>query len=372
MTDNTPDSESKPTPSVENEPAGRQGELFPEDAARPASRAGLRRIPITLKFNEGWKNVALTLGAFSLVLLVVVSWLLWFEMSKRFPNLDAGSYAGAIQGIFPGESEGQGVFYVERKPNSDKLLFVLFRQDWQPQVVTSASSGNDSKDGEWLLPISINGPDAKLRFIGSKEGAGEFGGKVVNLNNGTQGSWNIKQIVQESPAAAEAASEIQAWLQKRSELEDIDNRIARAEAEIPRQRAEINKLTDFITEGSKLKSRAQQKLDESRQELTRREASLKSRREEARNLEQQFDLSHRVRGLGKLVSLGRESLEREAHWVSSMMDSDLQNVPPDLEVAVDKSKKIIELKRELAEERARIDRLEHAAAEQEEPAEEVE
>jgi hypothetical protein len=148
--------------------------------------------------------------------------------------------------------------------------------------------------------------------------------------------------------------EIQLWLRLKAELADVDEQIQAAEAKVPEQRKEIEKLTEFITEGNNLRARADEKYRNVRAELDRRKEVLKAKQAEAKDLEKKIVLSHSVTPMGKLVSLSRASLEREARWIDSLLRTGPVETNEDLDLAVDRGKSVLSLKGQIEQERERI------------------
>ena len=297
----------------------------------------------------------------SLILLALVTFLLWLEMKKRFPMLPPGVYVGKIEGIFKDDGVNADVrFLVERSSDSDDLALVVVRPGWVPQVVSAALPEREGGMGttaaqDWLLPITVAGIDGKLRFVGSKVGPAEFVGRVQNIETDVDGSWSLAKVrAIPSSSDPQEIQEIRHWLFMKAELGEVERQISEAQAEAPRQQKEIEKLTGFVTEGERLKSSAEEKYVEVKDLLSDLKNKVKGRQEEARGLEEQTMLSQRLTGMGRLVSLARESLEREGRWVESMLRADSGSLSPDVEDALRQSEKVQKLREQLAIERGKI------------------
>lgn len=307
-------------------------------------------------FYRRWAPHLLAIAA--LVALVVISCLFWLEVSKRFPRVAAGSYVGKISGAGLGSKDREVKFYVERAPGSEDLFFVIMEPGWVPQVVSAVVGSTARMQSEWLLPVIVQGPSARLKFTGTTVGPGQYNGALVNLDSAQEGEWSLRALQEEPPLATAADSAmIRLWLLLQSELSDVEEKIAQAAQEIPLQKEEIERLTNLLTEGQELKSRANEKYALARDELHRALEELENRRQEAKRLEASFEVSQRVTAEGRLVSLARESLEREWRWVDSMLRAGVKDQSEDLQAAIDKGQKIFDLKQQLELEKEALQRL---------------
>ncbi len=298
-------------------------------------------------------RIPLIVSAVALVVLVVMSFLLWLEISKRFPKFPTGLYAGEITGLWPEQTR----VYLEQLPKNLEMLVVVLRDGWKPQIIVGALAGSRTDLGEELLPIQIGSKTDTLQFIGEAKGTRFFFGKVSD-RLGNQGEWYMRPVdkEQELPAEPSLAS-LRLWLLLKAEIQDVDSQIKSAEAKVPTQRAEIEKLTGFITEGERLKNKAGEKLNAVKEELKAQQELQRKKQEEAKRVEETLVVSQKVSGQGKLVALSRESLEREGRWVDSMLRTGGVSMNRELSIAVEKAEKISALQREIALEKKRLEEL---------------
>lgn|GEM_PF-1671778 len=288
----------------------------------------------------------------ALLALIVMSCLFWLEVSKRFPRIEAGSYVGNIIGAGLSDKQRPVKFYVERAPGGEDLFFAILKPGWTPQVVSSVVSSAGRLQSQWLLPITVQGPEGKLRFIGTTVGPFRYGGAVTNLDTGREGEWSLR-VIHAVPSATDDVdgTEIRLWLLLWAELQDVEAKIAAAEAKVPEQRAEIEKLTNLLTEGVQLKIKSNEKFIQAKEDLQRVKEQLEIKREQAKRLEASIEVSQRVTGMGRLVSLARESLEREWRWADSMLRAGVKDQSEDLKAAIERAERITALKKEIARQR---------------------
>jgi len=315
--------------------------------------SGLFEDFVTDLFRKNW--IPCLVAFLALCLFAVVSYSLWSEGKERFPRLAAGSYLGAVEGIFTEEGGAPVRLYVEAFPDRDDMLFLLLRSGSQPVLLAMASPGGGPGDQSFYFPPTITSGDLGLKLTGKLTEGGYFGGLAENTGNRNRGSWWLRPVREGSEETRRRESEVERWLAVRTEIDDVQSEIAFAEKRAPELKAEIEKLTDYVTEGRSLKVKADQKLALERESLRQAQEKLQGRQREAQLLESRIELSQRVTGMGKLVSLARETLDRERRWFDSMFSSGAAGA--DIEQAAAKAAELFDLKKAIALEEDRIARL---------------
>lgn len=310
------------------------------------------------------RRVSAVQGVAALLLfgLIIVSTLWLRERRQRFPALSPGEYLGQIYGISENEPNEGIRLYVDRDPGRDDLLFVLLAPGWEPKYVQTVAEGEDQNNAEWLLPVTVAESKGKLKFIGQMTADGEFTGSVYDIENGKEGSWGLRRISESlSKAIAIDVVDTRLWLMLRSELRGLDAEIDKARTIVPEQRREIEKLTNFITEKSQLKTNADQKYEAEQAASRKISADFQKKHEEVDKLRKQIDLSQKLTGMGKLVALSRESLDRENRWLQSMLRSSVGDDSSELDEAVKRGERILDLRRQIEIENEKIYSLLHPA-----------
>ncbi|MBN8548816.1 MAG: hypothetical protein J0M12_05840 [Deltaproteobacteria bacterium] len=297
----------------------------------------------------------------ALLSLLVVSTLLWLEIKRRFPVLEPGGYYGTLRGVLD-ESEGPLHFYVERQPQGDDLFFCVLNEGWKPQVVSAVIRSGGSDSG-WLLPVTVVGEKAKLKFIGTRIGPGEYQGTVSDMSSSAEGSWTL-HAVQDSPAAISASDEeeLRLWLRKRAELTEVERKIKEFEARVPQQKADIEKVTEFISERGQVQASSDAQLKSAKDEQSQVRKDLDAAQDRLRRLQERIEISQRISPSGKLAALGRESLERDARWAESLLRTSGAETVTGLDDAVVRGQKILEMKREIELEKNTIFKLTYDGA----------
>ena len=309
----------------------------------------------------GKARVAYLISIILLLGLLTVSYLLFAEWSRRFPHLEPGSYMGTISGTVGQEpvprTQSKLNFYVERSEGSDEYLVVVLHSGWMPQLVSGVPVGSEGQ----ILPLVLKGDGGRFTLTGKQIEPSKFQGKISGPEY--KGTWEMIRVPSDSLALdEEALKQLKLWLLLRAELTDIEVKIGDAETVVPAQRREIEKLTAFVTEGERLKTKANEKYLAIQEDLKKAQQAFKVRQDEARKLEETLRISQKLPGIGKLVALSRESLEREGRWIDSMLKSSQNQSPEDLEQALERGEKILALKRVIAAEHAKIEDLTHGAA----------
>lgn len=287
-------------------------------------------------------------------LLAAVTLLWWREKLDRFPRIPPGHYSGTLALDLNKDELGEELpVFVRSGPDSAELLVVVLESGWQPQRVVLVSRGSDESAAAEFFPVTLSAPQGIIKLTGAAAADGSFAGSVVSQRSGHSGNWTLK------PAASRRMERIdgrdfELWALLKQELQEIDSRVAEAEGRVRAQRAEIDKLTNFVTEGQRLRKRADEKYEEVRQQLKNAEGGLQRKQEEADLLEKQIENSQRVTRMGKLVSLARDSLEREGRWIQSLLVSSPGGDPERLEAEYLRGLRVLELKQQIAAAEGRL------------------
>ena len=285
----------------------------------------------------GMLLVAVALGVLSL----------WSKQDEAFPTLPPGSYAGELRGVFADET--QSVFwYVESSPQEPALFVAVLRRGWEPQSVRLVG---ESLSGE-PRPLILTGEEGTIQLTGRPAASGQYRGKLIEHNRQVQGDWMLGPVSDAPPTLALQGNEsgLRLWLTLRAELRGVEAKRAIAEQDLTRQRAEVERLTAYVTDDKLLRSQADTRFDQAKAELEQRSAKLRAAQAEVAALAKQFALSQRIAGAGKLVSLARDTTDREARWIRSMLRTSGNESAEELE-ARERAEKIIAVQAEIVEER---------------------
>jgi hypothetical protein len=287
-----------------------------------------------------WLWQTLTLA--TLFLCGVVSTLLWQVWRDRFPVLAPGYYLGTISGLSVAP-----IHWIVRKESSGNGDVIIVRKGWDPQPFTQPEKE--------VSALVISGPEGMLRFVGGEDQEGVSSGKVYRLNSDLTATWKLKRVFDEnSQIAAVEIKEVWQWLNLRNEFASIELQIQNLESLIGQQRRETERLEGFVIRGDNLRARAEEKFKRTQNQLRQLHAELKRREGEALALEERLRLSQQVTQRGKLVSLSRESLEREWRWVDAVIRTASNDLPEDLKPAYERAQKVVALRRAIDEEREKI------------------
>lgn len=304
-----------------------------------------------LKLRRTFRLLLIVLGA-TAVSLGVVSYHLNAELGKRFPLVAQGSYLGRVERL-PGENPEKRIDIYLEYSHKGALLFVVLEHGYVPHLLASLPLDADGT-GEFLPPLTVSGDGVSMTFMGREVELGVLEGTVRESPSGRQRSWRLAQIRSTlDPLVPEVERDVKRWLELRADLAEVEATIVSHEREVASQRAEVERLTGFITQSERLRTRANETFQRTRGELKRAQRELLQLQEEAKKLERSLDLSQRVSGMGKLVALSRESLEREARWVDSMLRAEGES-KEDLNAMVARGVKILAIRKEIAREEAAI------------------
>ncbi|RMG40519.1 MAG: hypothetical protein D6719_10735 [Candidatus Dadabacteria bacterium] len=296
------------------------------------------------------------LAVLALAALLSGSFLFWLDMQQRFPALPAGSYSGSLQGLKAFGKKGSVRFYIERSAGSKDIFTVFLDNKWRPALVRIIPKGADKQSNPWWYPLTISGSGITLRFVGNKVGENTFSGIVTEIESGREGTWQLKKLSDSDGIglAREEHGFVETWLALKKELRQIQAANLRYEKLIPAQQQEIEKLTAFITEGSKLKERAETKYNELKNELRKLRRQTAAKSKEMIELERQLILAQKVTKRGRLVELSRKSLEREARWIETMLRSAGADSTPEFERAYERALEVMSVKKAIEQEKKRL------------------
>jgi len=286
--------------------------------------------------------------------LVVASVLLWLGRQSRFPVFEPGLYAGTITGIFPEEGEVAAPFIIRADGVGDLLLVSLFNQEPSSRALEGV---RNQSEPESLMPLTFESPFGTLRFTGAKGEDSSYAGAVTNVDKGGTGRWRV-QAVQENDESPPATQErIKLWLKLKEELGVAEQEFSELQRKLPEQREEAEKLSAALSEGSRLKSNAEERFSIVKGGLDKAQAELKERQDRAKKLEEKLLLAQRVTSAGRLVALVQQTAEQEARWVESMLRVGGEATSPEVESALEKGSKVLELQEQIEQEKARIHAL---------------
>lgn len=299
-----------------------------------------------------------TVALVLLFALGLVSGILWFEIKERFPKLPDGVYVGSIQGIDLPDGLQLASLYLESKNQSQQMDILVLAPGFEVNQIKTVIRGENPELADWLLPITFDGAGLNFKLLGEELAADTFGGKIIEMQTAATGQWKLRKIdIDSSQSVQGNTSELALWLLLKSELNQVESRIAKAELLVPTQKAEIEKLRKFVNEGVALKEKGEQLYNQERTKFKQAVERLKSRQQEARELESRIELSQRLTPMGKLVSLARDSLDREGRWLETMLRSSADEKRPDLDSAFERGQEILQIRTAIDHEQQRISNL---------------
>ncbi len=285
----------------------------------------------------------------SLALLggLVAAWLLYNKAERAFPRVEEGVYRGLIEGIY---SE-PAVLYVEKRSSPDSFVAWVLREGWEPVVMSAFSKPAEGKDA-----LKMPGPEGDFMLFGVENGPGRFEGAMKAVDGNKSGSWRFTRMPDDSPPPDPS---LRLWILFNAGLRDVEKLLAELESRIPEQKKEIEKLSSFIEARDGLKANADKKFEEERGKADKLRQELAQKESFVEALQKKVDLAYRVTDMGKLVSLARESTEKDRSWVQSQLKGSGEAETPELNEAYEKAKRIVTIRRQIAEENDRIYSLLH-------------
>lgn len=262
--------------------------------------------------------------------------------SDSFPKLPPGRYVGTLSGA---TEFGVARDWILTIPEDFKHLQALF-------LGPDGAAFPAQRNGSGYLVVSAG--DHEVIFRGAAPENGGLKGTFQYGDSRRSGDWTL------APAELttfEADQSFRNWMVLRSEISRVARDIEIAQRLIPSQKIEIEDLSKTITDESAVKELGQRRIKELDARLAQVQAELLKVRKDVEQGESQLRLAQKVSARGKLVSLSRESLERESRWARSLLVGSLGAMSSDLEDALKRAGEIQLLKEALANERRSIEEL---------------
>lgn len=312
------------------------------DSARPKRRKSKR---VFLSYS---------IISFVALLIIVAVGMIWFDTNKRFPLVPEGVYLGKIEGLFNQVAVG---LYAERLAGSEELILVVIRDGWYPQRVRLTSIKGLPFMEDKAMPVLVAGASGRLRFVGKQLNEGSYGGVVMDIAKKISGNWTLNLYPQQEDNLT-AEPEVIELAKLRADLEATIRQASLSEALLEGRLAKLVELNKDIADQQGLAVVAEERFDLIRNNLVKQKKILAQKEEQVTELQKQLEVAQRITAMGKLVSLSRESLERESRWVAAVLASAAQYGDID-EETLKKAHTIVELMDEIEQERLELERLEN-------------
>ena len=274
-------------------------DLPPSVDSTPASNGGSVAEPSSLRF-------PLLLLAVPVLALCVGLTLFFTTRSVSFPILAEGLYGGSLTLI---GTPAPYPFAVEQNEGKEVLVTVLL-PGWIPSRFAIGSGYGDTFEAILQSPEGT-----QYKLSGTVTDKGGASGLATNLNGEVAGSWVVTPAIDDRLPESTETSLVHALLVRaeRAGLREAFREVEQEIAQINGTRVSINQRRgdiETLTRG----------VEERRGVLLANEGKIRSQIEslslEASTLRSQLELSLNVTPAGKLVTLARQSLERENQWIS--------------------------------------------------------
>lgn len=255
---------------------------------------------------EGFRFTTSRIVTLSALILCGLLSFLWLkEREQRFPEIRPGSYSGFIDGFIPNK---RIPLYIERIGAQQLALYPVL-DTFQPKWVELVDRGNSLGVREGLFPVTYSNQKTQWKFIGW-EAEGRVEGKVFDLATDRTGTWTVFPLHKREPSPQSARN----WMliRQQRDRQKINGEALRSQ--IQGIKAEVKKLSVFLTQGQQLKEGANKKYKEELQALQQLDQQYQKRLKEIEKLRTQVFLAQQLSPTGKLTSLSRETLAREGRW----------------------------------------------------------
>lgn len=269
------------------------------------------------------------------------------ESFKQFPSIPAGRYLGVVKNS--ALSGGELELSVERAEGSSTIMLTPLAAGWD---------GTQVVDSQKILSQGVylsNEGGARVRLFGTLLSEGRYGGEAEISSQ--EGTWEIGIVrPMQKPLSDGQHSDPTLWLSLRAELAVAHGAQRVYQSGIATADAQLKELLAALEDEEQLKREISRRTEEVTALLQKARDEVGAIRKKATTLAAQLQVSLRVAPMGKLVSLARESSERETRWAESVA---FRSGPPVLDMTEDlaRAQRIELLKQQIAEEELRIREL---------------
>ena len=284
---------------------------------------------------------------FLIALLAIIGGVyFWISSSNEFEVPAPGLYVGSLEGLFPHSVS----MLVSRRNETSPIQVIIAKKGFDPLTIQ---------------PIEIHGPlkfssdEGKIE-ITSSFNTHEMRGKAY-IEGSNSGSFVLTlQPNNTQPLDGVLIADTKIWLTSNKELETVESFITTGRQRVMNASREIERLGGFLNDGDLLRGNAQRRLQQERLSLEKVKSEVENKQQEAKRLSRQVELAYRVTGMGRLVSLARETFEREGRIIDTLLRSGgKQEISPQVIEASKKAERALELKRIIEAENNKIYELLH-------------
>lgn len=293
------------------------------------------------------KRIVLCSVLLSIGLFGVSAYLFFSEVTSAFPELKSGSYVGSLD--FQGGTS-RTIPWAIRIDKEETEVFIG-DEDF-PALRLPAPRVNGQN-----LPFTISGNSIRLRLIGKLHSNGAASGTFLNSINGEEGTWTLFSNTN-SPLSSSEAADLQRWGVVWAELQINTAKRVALEAKVSQQRSKINKLSQIVGSGGALQQEGTSRLGEATGAVASAKSDITDLQEKINTVARDIALARDLSPRGRLVSLSRESIEREARWIEGSLQLVTPDSIPDFNQAFERALRVKELKDQIEQERERIASIE--------------
>lgn len=292
------------------------------------------------------------LPAIALVLIVSI-WLGRVYLSKHyFPLLSEGFYSGYVLGLDledPAQKNRLVMRVVHNATGDVELHFNIQNSKWVNRTVIQPGA----RGGKQLDAIvQVDGNEQLLLWGAAAGDSNKFSGDWKLTPGNQTGTWELESVdLQADQIGPGKASELQHLALLRAELDTVERQLELSRQELSANLEQVNKLTEFVTNPESLRTQSDQRFEAAEIKERQLKEQLTKLSAEVGKMQQQVNLAYKVTQRGRLVSLARESLEREGRWVESMFRSQVGSGSADLTPILERANQIAELRQQINAER---------------------
>jgi hypothetical protein len=288
------------------------------------------------------------------IVVGLISFFAWDRMQRpsSFPQLDAGKYTGALVRSSGSDNNAFVPLIVDLPEKGDGFVLILDGQ--REGEVTRVLLPQGPHEPRPLV-LSLSGGEQVL-LVGAKLGSG-YEGVARGTKDGKQWEWRLQPVELKDSSASDSA--LRTYSMQRAKLALIERRISALKAGADQAMYESEELQKVISHGDRLRDSAQRRYanEQARQdELDRSIKEINSKRSE---LEQQVGIVETIAPSSRVAKAVKQSLDLEGRWLDSVLMGITSQEPtsPEDEAYLERGRKVMQLRGDIAKQRARIDKV---------------
>jgi hypothetical protein len=294
------------------------------------------------------RKTSFLLATFGLALVIACGTLFFLRFNQHFPLIQSGAYIGELSGLEFEQSQSKLRFYLEKPKDAKPLLVAFLTEEAEVQLVEEHFGQPGQKRSK---PLTLRTKEGSIHLVGAKVSDSHYSG-TFSLN-GQQGRWSMRAL-KEAPVYDLNSPDFLNRARIADRMNSVFESINEQERAIILATQRKSEIESLISDKDALRQRSAAHYQQELENMASLELHYNSLRQQVAELKSQVELARNVTSKGRLVSLARESLDRENRWLETMLKSEPSAEYLRQQEATLRAREILEINRNIAYERQRI------------------